>query len=221
MKQGRPDSQRFDRRQLPPKPEYKGTTIKMLSRSRTKQTRWPQKVDERPLAPDWRTYISIWIRSRNLGKKFCSSLAPSMHLFVVRHTILDSMTETKTMPGRPTTWIHIDAPLVSGRLQDIFTFSSLNLETILRPFPFGHPGTTSCSRGSSRTFLENFCVEHSLNEVSSGLLGTYYHIWKCSVFCESIRRALRNWNLKLAFHSLSSIPPIGIEKKVCSLWMSC
>ena len=45
-----------------------------------------------------------------------------------------------------------------------------------------------------------------------GMLDNYYHIRKCSVSCESFRRALRKWNLKLALHSLS-IPPIGIKKR--------
>ena len=46
-----------------------------------------------------------------------------------------------------------------------------------------------------------------------------YHIWKCSVPCESFRR-LRNRNLRLAFHSLSS--PIHRYKKArCECHVKC
>ena len=55
-----------------------------------------------------------------------------------------------------------------------------------------------------------------MKDGSSGLSGFYYHIWKCSVPCESFRRGLQNWKLTSAFHPLSSIPLIGIFKKRCA-----
>ena len=124
------------------------------------QQKRPQKVDERPLASGWRTYASIcWIRSTDWGRKH---YVLPWFLRCSHSSHLGSMTETTTMPGRPISWIHNDAPLVPGRIHT----HSLYLGTIqLRPFPFGYLETTSCSWGSSRTATASlkFSVWNSLN----------------------------------------------------------
>lgn len=202
------DAQRFDQRQLPPKPEYKGRCCWTAE-----LTRRPQRVDERPLASGWRTYASIcWIRRTDWGRKH--SVLP--WLLQCRY-FLDSMTERTTMSGRPITWIHWDAPFVSGRIH------SHSLE----PYNWGHlPSDTGSWNYQLFLGVESdltasliFCVEHSLSERREfGIMGIYYHIWKWSVLCESFRRALRNRSLRLAFHSL--LRPHRYKEKR-SLWISC
>ena len=70
----------------------------------------------------------------------------------------------------------------------------------------------------SYRFLEIFCPEHSLSEVSerrkSRIVGHLLPNMVMFGTCESFRRVLQNRNLKLAIHSLSSITLIGIKKGV-------
>ena len=124
-----------------------------------------------------------------LGKKtFCSTLAPSMQLF---SSWLESMTETTTMSGRPITWPgSIGTPLLSGCIHS----HSPNLETIqLRPFPL-EPVVFGGRVGPLQLPWNFLCRTQPQWTTGFGVLrdlGTYYHIGKCSVPCESFRWAYK------------------------------